>query len=85
MTLELEKIEALLRKQWDPIGVFPNWPGEDEYDYYALHIYSMLKGGATVDEVADYLAWAANKFIEVETIPEREIAVAQAAAAILAL
>ena len=31
------------------------------------------------------LRGAANKFIEVETIPEREIAVAQAAAAILAL
>ena len=58
MTDELEKLKALLWQRWDPIGVNETDCPNDEYDSYALRIFSMLKAGASEGEIADYLSWA---------------------------
>jgi hypothetical protein len=44
-------------REWDPIGVFPNWPDGpvDEYDSYAPHIVTLLRAGANQTEIADEL------------------------------
>src|SRR5258708_34714557 len=44
-------------REWDPIGVFPNWPDgpADEYDSYAPHIVTLLRSGANQTEIADEL------------------------------
>ena len=59
MIPKLEKIKQLLWKVWDPIGVseFDGWLS-DEYDSYAVHIFSMLNDGASVQELTAYLLWA---------------------------
>ena len=56
MINELEKIKKLLWEEWDPIAVraFEDWPS-DEYDSYAMHLFSMLNSGASVDELSEYL------------------------------
>jgi hypothetical protein len=44
-------------REWDPIGVFPNWPDGpvDEYDSYAPHIVTLLRSGASQTEIANEL------------------------------
>src|SRR5258708_32122612 len=44
-------------REWDPIGVFPNWPDgpADEYDSYAPHIVTLLRSGADQTEIAGEL------------------------------
>jgi len=53
---DLSLVCAALR-DWDPIGVFPNWPDgpADEYDSYAPHIVTLLRSGANQTEIADEL------------------------------
>lgn len=56
MIPKLEKIKQLLWEEWDPIGVsaLEDWPS-DEYDVYAMRIFSMLNDGASVEELTEYL------------------------------
>jgi hypothetical protein len=59
MIPKLEKIKQLLWEEWDPIGVsdLEDWPS-DEYDSYAMHIFSMLNDGNSVQDLTEYLLWA---------------------------
>lgn len=59
MIPKLEKIKRLLWEEWDPIGVaaLEDWPS-DEYNSYAMRIFSMLNSGASIDDVTKYLLWA---------------------------
>ena len=59
MIPKLEDIKRLLWEQWNPIGVraLEDWPS-DEYDSYAMRIFSMLNGGASIGELTEYLLWA---------------------------
>lgn len=50
----MRAIQQLLRDDWDPIGLMPHLPA-DEYDAYAMQVFSRFTAGASVDEVADYL------------------------------
>lgn len=54
----IEHVEAVLRR-WDPIGVLPG-PGDDEgpvdeYDSYAPEVVILLRDGAGVNEIEEYL------------------------------
>ena len=60
MISKLQKIRRLLWDEWDPIGVNGIAP-DDEYDSYAHRIFAMLGEGKRVDEIADYLRWAASE------------------------
>lgn len=51
----LNAIEQLLRDDWDPIELMPHLPA-DEYDTYAMQVFSKLNSGASVEEVANYLS-----------------------------
>ncbi len=54
---DVEVVKTVLR-EWDPIGVFPNWkdsPARDEYDSYAPQVLSLLYAGDSLEEVADHL------------------------------
>jgi hypothetical protein len=59
---KLEKLKTLLWKEWDPIGC---GVPEDEYDSFALPIWSMIKRSATVEQVEAYLVWAETEHIGV--------------------
>lgn len=64
MTDELEQLKALLWEEWDPIGVNCDAGGPtDEYDSYALKLYSMLKSNASRDEILNYLVWVRTEYI----------------------
>jgi hypothetical protein len=62
---ELEQLKALLWEEWDPIGVNDTDCVRDEYDSYALKLYSMLKSNASRDEVLNYLVWVRTEYIGV--------------------
>ena len=55
MIPELEEIKRLLLWEWDPIGVAGIEGAVDEYDMYAMPIFTGLHSGATVDDITDYL------------------------------
>ncbi len=63
MISKLEKLKNLLWEEWDPIGVNETDCPSDEYDSYALKIYSMLKSNATRDDVLSYLVWLRTEYI----------------------
>jgi len=48
-----ESVRAILNSAWDPIGVADSV--SDEYDGYIADIYSLLRQGASPDELAAYL------------------------------
>lgn len=52
-------VRTILRREWNPIG-FDELP-EDEYDNYVWPIISLIGRGASHDQIADYLDWAANE------------------------
>ena len=52
-----EAIKHLFLHEWDPIGVAEFPEASDEYDSYALRVFTALHDGATVRSIADYLAW----------------------------
>jgi hypothetical protein len=52
---DIRLVQAILRR-WDLIGVEPGVVAPaDEYDSYAPHIVSMVKGGCTTEELATHL------------------------------
>lgn len=54
-TSEICAVQEILRL-WDPINVRPGTLAPlDEYDSYAPHIVSMVKGGCTIEELAAHL------------------------------
>jgi hypothetical protein len=48
-------IQHILMSEWDPIGIKDFLNTEDEYDPYAMRVYSQLAAGADADQIAKYL------------------------------
>ena len=58
---DIRLVQAILRR-WDPIGVEPGVAAPaDEYDSYAPHIVSLVKGGCTAEELASHLEHLASE------------------------
>ena len=58
---EISAVAEILRR-WDPINVQPSTVAPaSEYDSYAPHILSMLKGGCTVEDLAAHLEHLATE------------------------
>jgi hypothetical protein len=55
----LAAIQKLLWEEWDPIGMNRAGP-DDEYDQYAMGVWSRVEKGADADEIEAYLWWAAT-------------------------
>jgi hypothetical protein len=52
---DIRAVADILRL-WDPIGVEPGRKGpSDEYDTYAPHIVSMVRGGCNAEDLAAHL------------------------------
>lgn len=49
------RIEAILLKQWDPIGINNDPAAVSEYYTYASQIYGMIKNGKSEKDIAEYL------------------------------
>ena len=48
-------VQAILLRDWDPIGIAAHPGAQDEYDSYAPHIVGMLVRGTNVEWLADHL------------------------------
>ena len=71
---QLRSIESELRS-WDPLGVGPGHHAPaDEYDSYAPAIVSLIRRGATVDELASYLVGLKPVEAEKQSLECREVA-----------
>lgn len=57
MIPKLEAIKHLFLHEWDPIGVVEFPEASDEYDSYALRVFTALHSGATEQDIADYMTW----------------------------
>ena len=53
-----KRLRDVLNTEWDPIGC--NCP-EDEYDGYGGKVAAVVRGGASDQELFDYLDWAETK------------------------
>ena len=73
----LERIKRLLWEEWDPIGVNETDCPDDEYDSYALQVFSKLKSGATARELEAYLNWADGENMGLRGSPGRNREIAQ--------
>jgi hypothetical protein len=51
-----EAIRGVLLRDWDPIGVRDAPEAQDEYDGYVGTVYQYLARGASLNEIAGYLA-----------------------------
>jgi hypothetical protein len=58
---DVRLVQAILRR-WDPINVEPGVVAPaDEYDSYAPHIVSMVKGGCTAEVLGTHLEHLASE------------------------
>ena len=55
----LEEIKRLLLKEWDPIGVADVPQAADDYDMYAMPIFTAIHSGANADDITACLEWVA--------------------------
>ena len=58
---EARAINAILWRDWDPIGA---GVPEDEYESYVWPIYKLLMDGAPRDKLETYLRWAADEHMK---------------------
>jgi len=49
-------IQAILLREWDPIGVADEPRAKDEYDAYIGGVYRLLASGASAEAVAAHLS-----------------------------
>ena len=72
-------MHAILWNEWDPIGlggddgVLP----DDEYDAYVWPVIAKIMSGKSIEQIADYLDWAANQNMGCPQPRERHLVLAQ--------
>lgn len=66
----LTRVKAILREQWDPIGIKDEPAAQDEYDSYAIEIDRMLKVRPTTAGIAQRLQTIETELMGLE--PNRE-------------
>lgn len=71
------RIEAILLKDWDPIGINDDPHAANEYSSYALQILGMLHRGATEQQIVDFLAGVVVDKMELKPDKENARAVAR--------
>ena len=76
------RIRQLLWEKWDPIGINSEPGACDEYDAYAEDVYTLVRNGRGIDEIADYLKWVQTVRMELAEKPELNRKIAEMAAAL---
>jgi hypothetical protein len=80
------KVRAILRQEWDPIGVRDAPGAHDEYDSYVGHIYMMLMDErASAGAIAEYLYRLATEHMGLSPRPELAARCSNAAATLINL
>ena len=51
----VKRIDEVLHYLWDPIGVRDVPAARDEYDSYVGHVFTMLKGEASNEQISKHL------------------------------
>jgi hypothetical protein len=51
------KINEILLREWDPIGIQDISQAQDEYEAYTLPVLKLIISGKTEEEIFDYLWW----------------------------
>ncbi len=57
MAASIRSVRSVLIDDWDPIGVRDIPEAADEYDSYAVPIYTILRQHRSEDALLDYLRW----------------------------
>ncbi len=47
-------IRDIFLKYWDPVGIYKSGP-DDEYDSYIWPVFKLIRNGADINEMIDYL------------------------------
>lgn len=81
------RIDEILYKVWDPIGVSEMFPGDalDEYSSYAPGIASLLQVGASEKGIADALMKISDEYMAMSDSDELRARAAEAAKKIISL
>jgi len=78
-----ESLDRLLFREWDPIGVSDVDRAEDEYRMYLPGFWTLVRSGASAEQVADYLGKIEIERIELTTSLEHRLDIARKAAALV--
>lgn len=74
---DLDELEQILFWRWDPIDMNDAFPdATHEYGDYARDLTRLLRSGAGLDTIAEYLRFVEDEWIEVPTSHEARIDVA---------
>lgn len=71
-----QKIDEILWKDWDPIGVFGASAARDEYRAYLPQVFHLVLNGATQKQIAEYLLTLETDAIELSGDKQRCVNVA---------
>lgn len=82
MLPELEALKVLLLREWDPIGVADEPAAADEYDSYAMEIFTFLARDADAQYIADYLNWVVTERMGIGGNPKHDRDIAEKVVAI---
>jgi hypothetical protein len=82
MPSELEAVRHLLKRDWDPIGLFNCDGAESHYDTYALRVFEMLEEDAGATDIASYLTRVVTTELLMTANPECDGVIAAKAVAI---
>ena len=67
------EIGSVLLRVWDPIGVKDAPNAQDEYDGYVGPIFALLMQQKGDQEILDYLAWAVNDHMGLESATKQHM------------
>lgn len=71
-----KRIDEILWKDWDPIGVFGASAARDEYRAYLPQVFRLVLGGATQKQIAEHLFALETDAIELSGDKQRCASVA---------
>jgi hypothetical protein len=63
------RVDEVLHYLWDPIGVSSAPEARDEYQSYLPHVFSLLTGGASTQQIADYLDTVTTQSMGFSSVP----------------
>jgi hypothetical protein len=72
-----QRVDEVLHYIWDPIGISDIPEARDEYHSYLPVVYGLVKRGATVGEIADYLSSVTSEMMGLGLNRDRDSEVAE--------
>ena len=65
------RVRKVLMEEWDPIGVCGESNATNEYESYIPKLKALIRSGARVETMVDYLDWVASERMGFTSQPER--------------